>query len=97
MDCRKNRKLALVSPCIVALFILLAIGNSLAGTAALSWNVNSESDLAGYRVYYGTSHRTSDCPPTGYSNVVDVGNVTTHSLLSLSDDITCHPVATMKI
>ena len=35
-------------------------------TAALAWHANSESDLAGYRVYYGPS-------PGVYTQQVDVG------------------------
>ena len=49
----------------------------------LSWAANEESDLVGYKVYYGS--------PTGYSfaNVVDVGNTTSYTLAgaSISDTI----------
>ena len=40
----------------------------------LSWTANSESDVAGYKIYYGN--------PTGYSydNSVDLGNVTTYTV-----------------
>ena len=40
----------------------------------LNWSANEESDLAGYKLYYGD--------PTGYSysNVVDLGNVTTYTV-----------------
>ena len=43
------------------------------GTATLSWNVNTESDLAGYKIYYGALPRTSTCPPGGYSDKIDIG------------------------
>lgn len=47
------------------------------GTATLSWNVNSEPDLAGYMIYYGQVSRTGNCPPGGYSDKLDVGKTDT--------------------
>ena len=41
-----------------------------AGTATLSWNPNTESDLAGYKVYFGTVSST-------YTQSVDVGLTST--------------------
>jgi hypothetical protein len=40
----------------------------------LNWSANGESDVAGYKLYYGT--------PTGYSYIttVDLGNVTTYTV-----------------
>jgi hypothetical protein len=37
-----------------------------AGNATLLWRANTESDLAGYNIYYGTSS-------SAYTNVIDVG------------------------
>jgi hypothetical protein len=45
----------------------------------LLWNVNTESNLLGYKVYYGFSSQSYD-----YS--VDVGNQTSYTLSSLVDD-----------
>lgn len=63
-----------------------------AGTAKLAWDPNTESDLAGYRIYYGTSTRTGDDPKNcglcGYSNKVDVGNVTTYTFNNLPEGFT---------
>jgi len=42
-----------------------------------TWNANSESDLAGYKVYYGTQSGN-------YSQSVDVGN-TTSSTITIQD------------
>ncbi|MEK7657790.1 MAG: fibronectin type III domain-containing protein [Patescibacteria group bacterium] len=47
------------------------------GNANLSWNANMESDLAGYKIYYGTSPRTGDCPPGGYLKNLDAGKTAT--------------------
>jgi hypothetical protein len=59
-----------------------------ASVAELNWQPNSESDLAGYKIYWGTSARTgtkpSDPSSGGYgSNVVNVGNVNTYKIESL--------------
>ncbi len=48
-----------------------------AGSATLSWSVNKELDLAGYRIYYGASPRNGGCPPGGYPNKIDVGKTNT--------------------
>ena len=47
------------------------VGNNI----VLTWNSNPESDITGYKIYYGT--------PTGYSysNVIDAGNVNTYTIV----------------
>jgi YHS domain-containing protein len=61
----------------------------LAGSATLYWDPNTEPDLAGYKIYYGTSPRTGSDPKVcglcGYSNRVDVGKVTTYTLNNLTN------------
>ncbi|MFA5772971.1 MAG: right-handed parallel beta-helix repeat-containing protein, partial [Thermoplasmata archaeon] len=44
----------------------------------LTWSANLETDIAGYKIYWGN--------PTGYSfsNVIDVGNVTSYALSGVS-------------
>ncbi len=49
-----------------------------AGTASLAWDPVPDTDVAGYRVYYGTS-------PTSYTSSVDVGNVTSTTITGLTD------------
>lgn len=49
-----------------------------AGSVSLTWDPNTEPDLAGYRVYIGTSSRS-------YTQNIDVGHVTTVTLPNLWD------------
>ncbi|KKP80221.1 MAG: hypothetical protein A2271_02845 [Candidatus Moranbacteria bacterium RIFOXYA12_FULL_35_19] len=53
------------------------------GSAVLSWNANSETDLAGYKIYYGKKPRTDDCPKGGYEKVVDVGKKVNYTVNNL--------------
>ena len=43
----------------------------------IAWSANGETDLEGYRVYWGTAPRT-------YGTSVDVGNVTTYTIPNLT-------------
>ncbi|KKP67429.1 MAG: Repeat-containing protein [Candidatus Moranbacteria bacterium GW2011_GWE1_35_17] len=53
------------------LFLFTGVQGVKAGSAVLTWDANTESDLAGYRIYYDTSSHTGTCP-SGYPNHVDV-------------------------
>jgi hypothetical protein len=44
--------------------VSLTLSVTAASTAALSWNANTESDLAGYKVYQGTGSGTYGAPLT---------------------------------
>jgi Fibronectin type III domain/Viral BACON domain len=54
----------------------LAITAPASGTATLTWNANSEADLAGYKVYMGNTSRS-------YSSPINVGKVTTFKVMNL--------------
>jgi hypothetical protein len=56
--------------------VTLALTAPQSGGATLTWAANSESDLAGYKVYMGTSAGTYTLP-------IDVGNTTTHKVIGL--------------
>jgi hypothetical protein len=72
---RNFSRLAIVAVAVIS----AAIGRpALAGTVSLAWDPVGDTDLAGYRVYYGTS-------PGTYTQSVDVGNVTQTTIGSLTD------------
>lgn len=75
---------------LVVLFTFILSANlALAGSATVSWNANTEPDLASYKIYYGTSSRTGTDPKTcglcGYSTSVNVGKVTTYTFNNLTN------------
>jgi hypothetical protein len=57
----------------VLLIVFLACLNLYAATVEISWKPNSESDLAGYKVYYGTTSGQYGAP-------IDVGNITVYTM-----------------
>ena len=63
-------------PLILGTVIFISPPAALTAQIKLAWNPNTESNLAGYKVYYGTNPRT-------YSAVINVGNVTTYTLTGL--------------
>ena len=68
---------------ILWIFLLLFMLTNVvqAGNVTLEWNPNSDTDLAGYRIYYGTESGV-------YTETIDVGNVTEHTAINLLPDIT---------
>ncbi len=70
------------------IFCLLNANTLFAATITLSWDPpvsNNDgtpyTNLSGYKIYYGTSSGN-------YSQSIDVGNVVTHTLNNLTDDVT---------
>jgi hypothetical protein len=68
---------------MIALAAALASLPAFAGTVSLTWDAVTDSDLAGYRVYWGTS-------PGAYPNSQDVGNVLTATISGLTDCTTSY-------
>jgi len=56
---------------LTILAILAIAGIAQAATVQVTWNPNTEPDLAGYKIYYGTASGV-------YGDPIDVGNVTGH-------------------
>ena len=80
---------------IIAKFLILASAlffstEVFAGTATLTWDANTEPDLASYKVYYDTTSRTGTlpCANAGYLSNINVGNVTTYTFNNLTDGAT---------
>lgn len=66
--------------CIFTFLILLSTlalsQSALAAKITLAWDANTDPDVAGYKVYYGTSSKS-------YEGSVDVGNVTACTIAGL--------------
>lgn len=88
------KKKLLGSAVISAVAVVVSALTLFAGSAQLSWDANSESDLAGYKIYYGFSERTSTCPAGGYPSVINVGNTTYYRLTGLQSEVTYYFSAT---
>ena len=78
--------------CLCVLTALAAVGAGLPGdlgaaSVSLAWNANTESNITGYNVYYGTVSKT-------YTSKVNVGNFTSATLSGLNAGQTYYFAAT---
>ena len=65
-------------PTLVALIAILAFSSAAhAAQVTLAWDPNTQPEVTGYKIYWGTSSGT-------YTNSVDVGNVTTYTVCGLN-------------
>lgn len=74
---------------LLLLFCVYVLSASPGYTAqvTLAWDPNTEQDMAGYKVYYGTASRV-------YNWFFDVGNATTYTVTGLPDGATYYFAAT---
>ena len=77
----------LIIACSVFFVTLALFPPELTAQMKLAWDPNTEPDVAGYRVHYGTSSRT-------YGTPINVGNVTTYTLNGLSPGVTYYIAVT---
>ncbi len=75
---------------IVLIIILLSFTSTKTGYSAevrLSWDANTETNLAGYKIHYGLLGSCGSATPgNNFTEVVDVGNVTTYLITALNND-----------
>ena len=65
---------------LILIYMLFLNYNVFAADVKVSWNANSENDIAGYIIYFGTD--------STLANRIDCGNVTELKISNLSTGIT---------
>src|SRR5512136_1446198 len=73
----ESRLKGFVLTLLILISIVITPSILFAAQIRLAWDANSEPDLAGYKVYYGTASRS-------YGTPVNVGNVTTYTVTGLT-------------
>lgn len=81
INVRINRQIPpfIVSTLLLLLLLTLFPGRLGASALTVAWDPNTEDDLAGYKVYYGTQSGN-------YDFVVDVGNVAQYTVSNLEPE-----------
>ena len=74
---------------LIAAF-LISSSYVLAAQIQIAWDANTDLDLAGYKVYYGTAPRSYG----GLGTPMDVGNVTSYTITGLTQGQTYYIVVT---
>jgi len=74
------RNLFAIIPLIFSLIVLLIVCQVEAADVTLAWDANTEPDLAGYYIYYGTASREYGAPIT-------VGLETEYTITGLPDRV----------
>lgn len=82
--------LVFIPTLILSLILFLSTTYGYSAQVTLAWNPNSESDLAGYKIYYGNSSRN-------YGSNVDVGNLTSYTIQNLAEGQTYYLAVTASI
>ncbi len=71
---------------IIVLLSFAAIKTGYSAEVRLSWDANTETNLAGYKVHYGLLGACdSAAPGNNFTEEVDVGLVTTHLITALDN------------
>jgi hypothetical protein len=84
---KRHRKGGVYFWLIPALIGLCLTSVAFPGALMVNWNANVETDLAGYKIYYGTHSLT-------YNQTIDVGNTTQYKLENLLEGQTYYVVVT---
>ncbi len=76
-----------LSSCLLLTLLLISPGKTYGGQTTLAWDPESASDLAGYKVHYGTVSKN-------YSFTTDAGTQTTVTVTGLTEGATYYFAAT---
>ena len=72
---------------LLGMALIVPAGTGYSAQVSLAWDANTEPNLAGYKIYYGTASHD-------YDWVLDVGKVTTSTVTGLTDGLTYYFAAT---